>query len=313
MPFVGGNDDDFHLARKRRWDDDDNIYYCDQLHAGGGGGGGGYGSLFDQGQFQQQHQQQHQHPGFYHLDLDLPRPSCKTILPLPSKRARVAVAGADTTTITNNNNNNNNSSSSNNNGSLHDTRSPRRRVSQQRLQEQLTTSKRPTTATLAPCHICHRRPTRKSDLDCFADCQGCGQRACFICIRQCQGRANDEQLSDDVSADVDEGVRMLSRSITMDDYEAQPEGEDQKEDQNGDAPGPWRRLQHRHRHHHHHHHKHHRHHSRRDDDDDNATSRDLQGWAASGHRSVVCSRCCVEKGHQGEVVCLGCLCEMPGA
>ncbi|OLN88681.1 hypothetical protein CCHL11_01717 [Colletotrichum chlorophyti] len=36
-----------------------------------------------------------------------------------------------------------------------------------------------TPSSLSPCHICHRRPTKKTDLDSFADCQGCGQRTCF--------------------------------------------------------------------------------------------------------------------------------------
>ncbi|KAL2685410.1 hypothetical protein Neosp_006508 [[Neocosmospora] mangrovei] len=40
-------------------------------------------------------------------------------------------------------------------------------------------SPRPTGAVLAPCHICHRKPTKKSDLDSFAECQGCGERTCF--------------------------------------------------------------------------------------------------------------------------------------
>lgn len=32
------------------------------------------------------------------------------------------------------------------------------------------------------------------------------------------------------------------------------------------------------------------------------------GWTTGGgHRRVVCSRCCVERGQDGEVVCLGCL------
>jgi hypothetical protein len=32
-------------------------------------------------------------------------------------------------------------------------------------------------------------------------------------------------------------------------------------------------------------------------------------WVERGieHRGVVCSRCCVERGEEGEVICLGCL------
>ncbi|RSM16562.1 hypothetical protein CEP52_000052 [Fusarium oligoseptatum] len=39
-------------------------------------------------------------------------------------------------------------------------------------------SPRATGAVLAPCHICHRKPTKKSDLDSFAECQGCETQCC---------------------------------------------------------------------------------------------------------------------------------------
>lgn len=38
---------------------------------------------------------------------------------------------------------------------------------------------------LRSCHICHRRPTTRELLEAYADCNLCGQRACFICLRQC--------------------------------------------------------------------------------------------------------------------------------
>lgn len=31
------------------------------------------------------------------------------------------------------------------------------------------------------------------------------------------------------------------------------------------------------------------------------------GWKSGGHRKKICSRCCVERGPDGDVVCLGCL------
>lgn len=40
-------------------------------------------------------------------------------------------------------------------------------------------------STLRPCHICHRRPTTREVLDAYADCDLCGQRSCYICLRQC--------------------------------------------------------------------------------------------------------------------------------
>lgn len=36
-------------------------------------------------------------------------------------------------------------------------------------------------------------------------------------------------------------------------------------------------------------------------------------WNGSGHRRVICSQCCVERGSEGDVVCLGCLAGMRGA
>ncbi|KAL2809873.1 hypothetical protein BJX63DRAFT_341164 [Aspergillus granulosus] len=38
---------------------------------------------------------------------------------------------------------------------------------------------------LRPCHICHRRPTTRELLEAYADCDLCGERACFVCLRQC--------------------------------------------------------------------------------------------------------------------------------
>ncbi|KAL2840148.1 hypothetical protein BJY01DRAFT_21882 [Aspergillus pseudoustus] len=38
---------------------------------------------------------------------------------------------------------------------------------------------------LRPCHICHRRPTTRELLEAYADCDLCGERACFVCLRRC--------------------------------------------------------------------------------------------------------------------------------
>lgn len=40
---------------------------------------------------------------------------------------------------------------------------------------------------LNPCHICHRRPTTRSVLDAYGDCNLCSKRACYICLRECLG------------------------------------------------------------------------------------------------------------------------------
>ncbi|PKS06654.1 hypothetical protein jhhlp_007404 [Lomentospora prolificans] len=129
--------------------------------------------------------------------------------------------------------------------------------------------------SLSPCHICHRRPTKKSDLDSFADCQGCGNRTCFVCIRECRGwsaTGNDEScMSEDTGVLSEQEV--LSRSFHMDDA---PPQQDYCAKEEGKPSGS-------------------------------------DGWAASGHRNVVCSRCCVETGADGDIACLGCLSRMEGA
>lgn len=154
----------------------------------------------------------------------------------------------------------------------------RRRLSQQRALQDMPDLKnrsfeKPVSLNLAPCHVCHRRPTKKSDLDSFAECQGCGERTCFVCIRQCQGKNID-----DASSILSE-QEVLSRSFHMEDVD------DAKDNcagrHNLDEPA--------------------HHHAGHGSDDQS------KGWDSRGHQSVVCSRCCVEKGEEGEVVCLGCL------
>lgn len=115
----------------------------------------------------------------------------------------------------------------------------------------------PTTSALAPCHICQRRPTKKSDLDSFADCEGCGMRTCYVCIRECLGW-------------------------------------DREEDDNPDSPL-----------------------IRMEDVDDpavvmggNGKSGFFRVWPKPGssrHRQMICRRCCIEEGADGDVMCLGCL------
>ncbi|WEW58565.1 hypothetical protein PRK78_004033 [Emydomyces testavorans] len=43
------------------------------------------------------------------------------------------------------------------------------------------------TPILTPCHICYRRPTMHFQLDAYADCELCGKRTCYICLRECEG------------------------------------------------------------------------------------------------------------------------------
>ncbi|KAH8689192.1 hypothetical protein BGW36DRAFT_433956 [Talaromyces proteolyticus] len=48
---------------------------------------------------------------------------------------------------------------------------------------------------LRPCHVCHRKPSTKVMLDAYADCELCGQRACYICLRECNS-LNCSSISD---------------------------------------------------------------------------------------------------------------------
>jgi len=52
----------------------------------------------------------------------------------------------------------------------------------------------PHPSTLKSCHICHKAPRQKRDLDSYTDCQLCSRRACYICIRECEaGCVNSEE------------------------------------------------------------------------------------------------------------------------
>ncbi|EXF77314.1 hypothetical protein CFIO01_09881 [Colletotrichum fioriniae PJ7] len=138
-----------------------------------------------------------------------------------------------------------------------------------------------TPSSLAPCHICHRRPTKKSDLDSFADCQGCGQRSCYICVRECQGWEKDGQpsgnggINSTQQGQGQDGLD-LSRSCTMDDVDDDRQRQSREEEEAKRAGQATRH----------------------------------NGWTGGGHRQMVCSRCCIEKGSEGDIVCLGCLSRM---
>ncbi|KAF7559540.1 hypothetical protein G7046_g4606 [Stylonectria norvegica] len=193
-----------------------------------------------------------QSDNFYVVDQRQELPPRKT---LPAKRARIA----------------------NDDDLLHDAFSPahptphRRQRSSQLKVLPLTPNSRPAARPLlTPCHICHRKPTKKSDLDSFAECQGCGERTCFVCIRECHGwNLDDESVLSE--------QEVLSRSFHMDDVDDVRAHE--QEDHHGSRPtgdGP------------------------------------RKGWDAGGHRAMVCSRCCIERGAEGDVACLGCLSRMEG-
>lgn len=142
---------------------------------------------------------------------------------------------------------------------------------------------------LAPCHICHRKPTKKVQLDSYADCQGCGERTCFVCIRQCQeaaiGREHDITLATHniSSASFETGDctgdhATIPKFVANHNYKAQATTQASS---NGIRQ-------------------------------EGQSAQDTKGWHAQGHRTVICSRCCIERGAEGDVVCLGCLSTLEG-
>lgn len=146
-----------------------------------------------------------------------------------------------------------------------------------------------TAVSLAPCHICHRKPTKKAHLDAFAKCHGCGEQTCYVCVRECLGR----YATDDTALSEQE---MLSRSYHLMDAEESHLSGEEVECEPSAALGDQcneQRLSH-------------------DGRQEKQRQIDEKGWNAGGHRPVVCSRCCVEHGDEGEVVCLGCLSVMNG-
>jgi hypothetical protein len=153
--------------------------------------------------------------------------------------------------------------------------------------QELDDKTRPPSATtpslMNRCHICSRKPNKKSDLDSFADCQGCGQRACYVCIRECLGWAPSIPTTATATPDA---LRPATASTTATTHAEDGEGEASFTMLDADAAEDHRPA------------------SR----EAHAGAGHEHGWTrGGGHRQVVCSRCCVEKGQDGDVVCLGCL------
>lgn len=118
---------------------------------------------------------------------------------------------------------------------------------------------------LRSCHVCWRKPTEKAHLDAYADCEGCGERTCFVCMRVCEGLGvvRDERIGDG----------RFSFGFDGEGHGWQAFGGDGGTD--GESTEEERRVWDRDR--------------------------------IEGHRGRVCSRCCVERGSEGDVWCLGCL------
>jgi hypothetical protein len=140
---------------------------------------------------------------------------------------------------------------------------------------------------LSPCHICHRKPTVRSELDAFADCEGCGRRTCYICIRECLGSTAARDAIEMNVSSFDENYDVLSFSFG-DGHPMSLDGRTSRVTPRS-VSGYARSME-----------------SGLDPGDDmgGRTEWDRQ---ITEHTGMVCSRCCVERGEEGEVWCMGCL------
>lgn len=110
---------------------------------------------------------------------------------------------------------------------------------------------------LSACHICRRKPTEKRQLEDYADCEGCGARTCFICMRECKGLVQRVQLLQYQGGSSMNGEEIRKHGTGV-------EGGEER-------VGLWEK------------------------------------GGVESHREMICSRCCVERGTEGDVWCLGCL------
>ncbi|KAK0632834.1 hypothetical protein B0T14DRAFT_533162 [Immersiella caudata] len=208
------------------------------------------------------HEKSFEHGPLYHHHHHHSSPLVRKIIPLPASKRQRVLDDEDVRP-----------------DDHHLRRRPSSPTQQKQLQEKSANTRSTTPSrTTAPsaklmsrCHICGRKPAKKSDLDSFADCQGCSQRTCYVCIREClgwRGGATPNQQR------ADENAMLLS----------------------GASQGPRPSVSPR--------------------SDTSFTMVDAgdewEGWARGGHRQVVCSQCCVERGANGDVVCLGCLAFIEG-
>lgn len=139
-----------------------------------------------------------------------------------------------------------------------------------------TPTRQDSAALLTRCHICHRKPARKSDLDSFGNCEGCGQRTCFVCLRECLDWRTEEQKRWGGHG---------SASFSMEDTDGPTVAEEGVEGDIRTLKGLGERT----------------------DREQMEGEEQENGWKSGRHRKKICSRCCVERGPDGDVVCLGCL------
>ncbi|KAI0864131.1 hypothetical protein F4860DRAFT_510989 [Xylaria cubensis] len=140
------------------------------------------------------------------------------------------------------------------------------------------TTRTSSSALLSPCHICHRKPTKKSDLDSFGDCMGCGERTCFVCLRACQGwiPAVDRYEQNHTPTEAED----LSASFTMQDVD-----DEESIHSHAEKTAVTQKPQQR---------------QKKGQGGGDGHENAARSWNGRGHRGVICSRCCVEQGINGD-------------
>lgn len=121
---------------------------------------------------------------------------------------------------------------------------------------------------LSPCHVCRRKPTVKSELDAFGDCQCCGERTCYICMRKCEGAGVMWRASIRANQGFDADYMVVEDAC--------------HDEMLGTGMG------------------------HKAEDESGARLGEKEG-GRRGHRDQICSACCEERGSDGEIWCLGCL------
>lgn len=132
-----------------------------------------------------------------------------------------------------------------------------------------------------PCHVCFRQPRVRQDIESYADCGICAERACAVCLRECGGHATSMERSESGGHERGgggegrgDGWGGPERGVGNASFEMRDVGEQE-----------WQKQK---------------------------RSRDLEAggdaaWHGKGQVRRVCSKCCVERGSEGEVWCLRCL------
>ena len=166
------------------------------------------------------------------------------------------------------------------------------------------TATRPPTnsaALMNRCHICYRKQTRKADLDSFTDCQGCGQRTCYVCIRECAGWGPNQYsgaafggnnglyqtLTPSSETPMEDSINADS-SFTMLDVDEDQANEVARNGIHHAAGHPPLRTS-----------------------DARYRPEERQNWGGQ-HRGMICRKCCIEKGVDGDIICFGCLSYVEG-